>query len=148
MKITSLKVRQQGMSDCGVACLAMALGIPYEEAKATFDAVGLSVRRGHKSPYSSNFKELIRALAAKGIVAQRKRFLGWGNIQGTSIIKTNVDAKRNWHWVVAYRDEAHGIVLLDPAIELPCFESPPLDVFYAPLDRYTPSGCYLELNEA
>lgn len=139
------KVRQQGMSDCGVACLAMALGISYEEGKAAFETMGLSVRRGRKAAYASNFKELMLALSSKGVAAHRKRFGGWGSIKGKAIIKTNVDAKRDWHWVVAYRDVEHGIVLLDPAIDLPCFENPPLNVFYISLDKYSPSGCYIEL---
>lgn len=139
------KIRQQGSSDCGVACLAMAAGISYNEAKDAFDSTGLSVRRGGKAAYSSNFKELLCALEHKGVLASRKRFKGWGDIQGLSIIKTNVDAKRNWHWVVAYRDAEHGIIVLDPAIDLPCFEVPPLDVFYIPLNKYVPAGCYIEI---
>lgn len=140
------KIRQQGLSDCGVACLAMVLGIPYEEAKDTFDAAGLSVRRGSKAAWSSNFKDLMLALSLKGANGQRKKFVDWGLLHGTAIIKTNVDPKGNWHWVVAYRDTEHGVVLLDPAIDLPCFEKPPLDVFYMPLSKYSPSGCYIELS--
>lgn len=141
-----IKVRQQGMSDCGVACLAMAAGISYEAAKAAFDSAGLAVRRGRKVAYSSNFRELIDALSVTGVNAKRKRFAGWGCIAGPSIVKTNVDAKGDWHWVVAYLDAEQGIVLLDPADDLPCFENPPLDVFYVPLHKYAPAGCYIELS--
>lgn len=139
------KVRQQGLNDCGVACLAMVKGCSYEAAKGTFDAVGLSIRRGRKAAYASNFTDLISALAAAGVAAQRRRFIDWGRITGKCIIKTNVDASRNWHWVVAYRTR-NGIVLQDPAVELPCFESPPLDVFYVPLHKYSPAGCYLQIE--
>lgn len=140
------KVRQQGLSDCGVACLAMIKGCSYDAAKRTFDAVGLSVQRGRKAAYATTFTELTDALAAAGIAAQRRRFIDWGRITGKCIIKTNVDASRNWHWVVAYR-APEGIVLLDPAVELPCFESPPLDVFYVPLSKYSPAGCYLQIEQ-
>ena len=141
-----VKVMQQGHTDCGVACLAMATGISYGEAKAAFDANGLSARRGRKPAYASNFKELIGALAAVGVIAKRRIFTGWARVTGISIIKTNVRSNGDWHWVVAYRHAERGIVLMDPAFDLPCFEHPPLDVFYMRLDRYTPEGSYIELS--
>lgn len=140
------KVMQQGHTDCGVACLAMVAGIPYGKAKAAFDANGLSERRGRKPAYASNFKELIGALAAVGVVARRRIFSGWAGLTGMSIMKTNVRSNGDWHWVVAFPHAERGIVLMDPAFDLPCFENPPLDVYYMRLDRYTPEGSYIELS--
>lgn len=136
-------VRQRGPTDCGVACMAMATGTTYEAARAVFECIGLD-RQQH--PFSSNFKQLLRALHRQGHQAQMRRWGGWENLEGVGILKIkrredgrfhdahrldDIPAEKThreiWHWVVAERHPTLGYVLRDPAVPLAAFGMPPLD---------------------
>jgi hypothetical protein len=107
------KVPQQGRSDCGVACLAMAASIEYSSALAIFDFLGLDAKRSHH-PYSSNFSELLSALLLAGVNARKMPWRGWDSLRGSAILKVN-PIGRSWHWVYASRHPTIGSYILDPS---------------------------------
>lgn len=111
------KIRQQQLDDCGVACLAMFAGVSYEEAMYAFKSAGLDIARGRKRPFSSNFRELMRAASILNWSTQRIRFSNWSQVQTVAIVKVMRQRNGNWHWVVAYRN-SQGIAIYDPDIEL------------------------------
>lgn len=107
---------QQDLSGCGVACLAMVGNIPYQVARATFDAIGTPSRRP-KLPYASNFKQLSQALALCGVHSSVERWQGWQHFSGVGILAVNAwpgSSSRNWHWVVAESHPTFEIVVHDP----------------------------------
>lgn len=141
-------VRQQGDSDCGVACLAMATGTKYDVAHEIFVKKGFHLARGHRKPYYSTFTELQQALDAAGYSSRRPRFSGWAVVQGPSILKVNARSNGKWHWVFADRHPELGLYLLDPEADLPAFEHRPLDIAHTRLRRFKPSGCFIEVRVA
>lgn len=141
-----VKIRQQGRSDCGVACLAMAAGLSYAEAREVFVSVGLADKR-QKRPFSSNFQDLRRALAACGKASTIKHFAGWGRVFESSILKVFVKKGVGWHWVYAGRDPQLGLFVLDPATDWPALEVQTGGVSCSLLDVYQPSGSYIEVGQ-
>ncbi|ABD72154.1 hypothetical protein Rfer_4468 (plasmid) [Rhodoferax ferrireducens T118] len=140
-----VKVRQQLKYDCGVACLAMASGKPYADARAVFVSAGLSVKR-MKRPYASNFKELQKALNDAGVPSRRKHFRGWDSVGQAAILKVFV-RNGDWHWVYAGRDRVFGLFVHDPATDLPTFEHFPEDVMCLDIAFYEPSGCFIHIEK-
>lgn len=146
-----IKVRQQSACDCGVACLAMAAGLSYADAREVFVANGLGAKRGGKAPFRSNYKELRRVLAKAGFPSQLKRFSGWDSVGRAAILKVFAKANGKWHWVFAGRELRRGLFLQDPATELPAFETLPKEVLepdrpYTEIGIYKPTGCFIEIQ--
>lgn len=146
---TTRLVRQRLSHDCGVACLAMVSGTAYEEAYATFKRVGLD--RAAK-PFSSNFKQLMRAVARHGelrgedYAPRMLRWRGWEAFDGVGILKVRNGEKRDWHWVVAERHPEHGLLIRDPAFPLAGLDLPPLNVMHSPIDRLQPYGNWISVQ--
>ena len=135
-------VRQVERLDCGVACLAMAASISYDEARATFITLGLSKA---PRPFASNFKDLGRALKAQGMESSLKRWVDWDALDGVGILKVSGRAKRSWHWVVAERHAEYGLVVRDPASPLVSLEKAPDNVSYRSLSALTPYGSWIRV---
>lgn len=140
------KIKQRYLTDCGIACLAMAACISYEEAYDTFKAVGLTAKRGRKPAYASNFKELMSALSHVGVHHKLKRFNSFDLLPSKSIIKVHKQKNGDWHWVFAGRNKDGELYLLDPATELLTFEKLPFDELCIDIKFYNPCGSYIELN--
>lgn len=138
------KIRQRLPHDCGVACLAMVAAVSYETAALAFSQAGLSQRRKQRPPFSSNFNELLLAGTFLGIQGRRRRFRSWNDVDQKAIIKVRPQKSGNWHWVVAGRDST-GIFILDPATELPSFQTLPFDTEAINFDFYAPDGCFIEI---
>lgn len=136
------KIYQRRTHDCGVACLAMLAGVSYEKAEQAFVECGLDVKR-RRAPFASNFADLIEVAKKLELTLTMRRFKSWADINSAVIVKVSAKHKRNWHWVVA-NPGPNGIEILDPGIDLPSFENPPLDVLIVQFSRYTPIGCILQ----
>lgn len=132
---------------CGVACLAMVGRIGHEAAEAAFTRAGLHKARGRRQPFSSNFRDVMQAAAYAGVRLRMVRFAGWASVADAAIVKIPHPRGGNWHWVVAERTD-NGIAIHDPAIDLPSFENPPLDVLTIDFASYQPAGCMLVLVTA
>ena len=147
------KVIQEDPNGCGVACLAMVSKTDYAEARLTFLSYGFGSehRRHGKPPFSSNFAELILALAEHGLDARMQRWKGWDQFDGIGIIKVQCGpgARKNaWHWVVAEKHEQFGVVIHDPDFHLPCFRAhPPEGVQCHPFDSYEPNGNWISIRQ-
>lgn len=141
-----VKILQQGRSDCGVACLAMAADLSYADAREVFVSVGLADKR-QKRPFSSNFQDLRRALSACGKASTIKHFAGWDRVGKSAILKVFVKKGVGWHWVYAGSDPQLGLFVLDPATDWPALEVPPGGITCALLDVYQPSGSYIEVGQ-
>ena len=142
------KVRQRMSTDCGVACLAMVAGVPYDDAAAAFTAAGLHLQRRSKKPFMSNFRDLVAAGSHLGVQLRQRPFRGWSDVQVPTVVKVAPASsvrglsKRDWHWVVAHRT-ADGIHIEDPASEYPCFEIPPPFASAVDFAWYRPTGAVL-----
>lgn len=88
--------RQFENGDCGVACVAMITGKPYEEVELAFQKRGL-VSDGN---YFTVHKDLIGVLESFGCVVQRRKFNSWQTVRFPAIVKVNVRTGNYWHWVV------------------------------------------------
>jgi hypothetical protein len=141
-----LHQHQRESHDCGVASVAMAANIAYEDAKKAFDALGLHVKKHGRQPYSSNFKNVQEALCHLGCRTKMKRFHSWGDIKGPTIVKVENGHPRNWHWVYATKDPTWGLVILDPGLPDPHMQHPLPDVIYVPLDYFKPKGNMLVIE--
>lgn len=118
-------VRQRYRSDCGVACVAMVAGVPYQLA---FSELGFSEK---DSRFYTRHGQLAKALENLGCLVQRRRFRSWEDISGWAILPVNHRCSRqHFHWVVY-----DGNTVLDPYPTRPCREK---DV-----TRYRASGWYL-----
>lgn len=137
-------VLQEGPHDCGVACLAMAAGVEYQEAKQQFEALGLHApQKPGALPYGSNFKDLKNAFAGLGITVRMRRFIDWKQVVGPSVIKVRSGHKRHWHWVFASRSEVLGLHVVDPAGVDGYMEKMPFGVSGVTLDYFKPYGNFL-----
>ncbi len=159
-------VRQRGLNDCGVACLAMAARVEYESAKTAFDALGLGEKSSHaygsgngsfeynqktqksfKRPaYSSNFHELSGALLTFGLKTKLKRFTGWNNVRKPAIIKVSNGHKTNWHWVYARRNKSGELYVFDPAHDLLSMKPEQAKIICLHLDLQEPRGYFIEIE--
>lgn len=143
------KILGQDRYGCGVACLAMAAGISYEEARALFVRVGLGQRRKNKPAYSTNLSDMAMALSVAGLVNVPRRWKGWNHFKGLGVIKIRAsgsDTGKHWYWCLAFQHPSYGIVLFDPYSFAPSFEKPPLDVIYTPLERCNPFATWLQVE--
>jgi ABC-type bacteriocin/lantibiotic exporter with double-glycine peptidase domain len=140
-------VRQRERTDCGVACLAMAAGIDYAAALATFVDLGYADK---KPRLATNYTELTAALRLHGLAVRMTRWRGWTQFSGLGILKTRAPNRPNrgrWHWVVAESHPSHGYLVRDPNSPLAALERPPLSVCCRDLERAAViSGCWLQVT--
>jgi hypothetical protein len=144
------KVVQADPYGCGIATLAMVTGTTYEEARLRFNELGLGVRRSGRPPYSTSSREMHHVLAASGLVAESRRWSGWEALRGLGVLKVRDDwrgAVGRWHWVVAFRHSAYGIVVFDPHQCDPSFEILPMDVMCFDFRIYEPKGNWLQVEQ-
>jgi len=137
--------RQKDSHGCGVACLAMVAGEPYERVRALFLDQGLGLRRGSRHPFATNFRELLTISALLGLKGTMRRWTGWQAMNGVGIIKVPTTG-RDWHWVAVERTEAFGAVAHDPALDWPAFDRAPLDVMYRTPESLGPSGNWISFQ--
>lgn len=142
-------VRQRASFDCGVACLAMAAGVVYEEAARTFTQLGLDKGVRRSRPYSSNFTQLRRALLASGVTSTMRRWQGWEALRGIGVVKVKPRSRLrhpDWHWVVVESHEQFGHVIRDPASPLASFGAAPQDTAYCEYTRMVPAGNWIHVH--
>jgi len=145
-----LKVVQTDRYGCGIACLAMVAGIPYEVARQQFNEYGLGIRRGCRPAYSTTTSELIGAVGRSGLLVQPRRWRGWSDFHGLGILKVRDDwrgKKGKWHWAVAFRHNEFGVVVFDPHETTPSFEQMPMDVICIDFRYYEPKGQWLQVEQ-
>ena len=135
-------VRQQDSSGCGVACLAMVSGLSYAQVREAFIREGLGETRPRRKAFSSNFRELLQVAQRLGLDGRMQRWSSWSSVEGPCILKVAVRGS-NWHWVAAERSAQLGLVVLDPDLDLPAFERPPLDVPYCRPESHKPGGNWI-----
>lgn len=117
----------------------MVAGVPYAEVRALCVDLGLGEKRGRKHPFATNFRDLTAVATQMGLNATMRRWNGWYALNGIGIIKVPTKAA-NWHWMVAERTQAFGVVVQDPELDWPAFERAPLDVMYRSPATLRPSG--------
>ena len=140
------KVMQRDRFGCGIACAAMVAGKSYSEAKRVFTTCGL----GEKNrPFATNFSELRHCLEHLGVRSELRRWSSWDAIDciGIVAVGSSLDSStRNWHWVVAERHAAFGIVLHDPDFALPSFSAKvPEGVHFHPFTEYQARKSWLKI---
>lgn len=135
---------------CGVACLAMVLGITYEQARQRFISIGLGIRRGCRPAFSTSSGEMRMAVASSGLIIDARRWKGWSSFSGLGILKVRDDwrgAKGKWHWVVSFRHPEFGIAIFDPHQAAPSFLTMPLDVECIDFSIYEPKGEWIQVEQ-
>lgn len=114
-------VRQRTATDCGVAALAMACGVTYEQA---FDAIFPTngKRRRRKRVFRTTTRHLREAAHRLGFKTTH-RLRKWEEdlLSDRAIVKVN-PVKQTWHWMVV-EVKAGRCKWYDPA--LPTGEAPP-----------------------
>lgn len=142
------KVRQRDTYGCGVACTAMVIDWEYGRVRSLFEEAGIGKRK-HK-PLSTNFSELMDALRAVEVESSIRRWQGWDSFEGLGILAVSNSGgptSQNWHWVVAERHPAFGVVIHDPDTALPCFQHPPTAGHsYIPLEEYEPRKSWIQIK--
>lgn len=94
-------------ADCGIACVAMASGKTYDDAKAVL------AHLEKDGTFYTLHKDLITALGKLGVQAQQKRFRRFRDIETVAIVATNKKMTGEWHWVV-YDGTSETPHVLDP----------------------------------
>lgn len=102
-----IEQRNAKEGDCGIACIAMITGKPYEEIELSFRKNDLIAEDGTMYTFH---KDLIIILEQFGYSVKRKRFTKWSNVQTPAIVKINPRTNNRWHWVVY----SHERTILDP----------------------------------
>lgn len=91
-----IEQRQFEKGDCGVACVAMITGKPYEEVELSFQ----KRRLVSDGCYFTFHKDLIDVLQSYGCMVKRRKFISWQRVYSPAIVKVNVRIGNYWHWVV------------------------------------------------
>lgn len=144
------KLIQHDEYGCGVACLAMVLGITYEQARQRFISIGLGIRRGCRPAFSTSSGEMRMAVASSGLIIDARRWKDWSSFSGLGILKVRDDwrgAKGKWHWVVSFRHPEFGIAIFDPHQAAPSFLNMPLDVECIDFSIYEPKGEWIQVEQ-
>lgn len=104
------RVIQKDASGCGIACVAMVAGVPYDRVMKV--AASLSLFKGRKGFYTFP-SELVALLAAFGIKSRfRWHPWRWSTLTSLSIAGIHYrESDRSWHWVVYVPDPQGGYVL-------------------------------------
>ena len=142
------KVHQQTRTDCGLACMAMAANLTYEEAYRHFDAVGLATPRARKPAFATNFTELRSALSQAGIPTRVRRYQSLAALPSRAILKVNVRPNGDWHWVFVERENENILCVFDPARKGPSYTPIWVGERPEPLSRsapWIPKGSYIEI---
>ena len=83
--------------DCGIACVAMLTGRPYEDVLSVFRR--LPGKATTARLYTSH-KDLQQILTTFNIKTYKERFKSWAHLTGHVIVKVNVKNDNTWHWIV------------------------------------------------
>ena len=98
--IRRIRQRDWEHGDCGLACVAMVTGRPYEEVVAQFrNLPGKSTTKNLCTGHS----HLIQMLHALKFHADKVRFKSWAHmkeLKNHAIVKVNLKSSGEWHWVV------------------------------------------------
>lgn len=144
------KIVQTDHYGCGVACLAMVIGVPYEHARQQFNEIGYGVKRSGRPPYSTSSREMQFALARTGLIVEPRRWKGWESFYGLGVMKMKDDwrgAKGRWHWAVGFRHKDFGIAVFDPHQSEPSFSIMPDDVLCFGFNIYEPKGEWFQIEQ-
>lgn len=141
-------VRQLDAFGCGIACVAMADGSSYADARATFDKLGYAHYRKYRKPYSTNFRELRAALSHRDIDTTMRRWEGWEAFSGVGIVKvaSSLGSANLWHWVIAEEHQQFGVVVHDPDFHLPGLSRVEGGMDYTPLTNYHPGASWIQIK--
>ena len=135
---------------CGIACLAMATGLNYNDARVHFNQVGLGVRRKSRPPFSTAGYELQMAISSTGRLTEMKKWGGWSKFSGLGCLKCVTGKSKgstHWHWILAFSHPAFGVVVFDPWSATPAFQEPPLDTPFLPLECLTVSRDWIQVEQ-
>ena len=102
--------RDDSKYDCGVACLAMVVGLSYSSALSSFRELKLVDKLGR---CKSIHKQLQGAIEFHGRGCSRQMFRSWRAVSGLCIVKVNLRSDGDWHWVVHSQD-GKGQYVYDP----------------------------------
>lgn len=144
------KIVQTDNYGCGIACLAMVTGTPYDHAREHFNQLGLGVRRSCRPAYSTSSREMLGILASTGLIVDARRWRGWNAFHGLGVLKVRDDwrgKKGRWHWAVAFRHSKFGIVVFDPHECAPSFEEVPMDVLCFDFRIHEPKGEWFQVEQ-
>ena len=99
-------IRQKGLTDCGVACVAMIAKVPYSAAAAAMN--NFSSDRTHVRHLRIGLSQFGIELAHHSVRVDGN---GLPRLGFDSLLKTRPSSKNNWHWMVW--DHAQQMIL-DP----------------------------------
>ncbi len=113
-------VRQEEMTGCGLACVAIVTSKSYAEVKA--HANGIGIFADDVALYSGTaFVRQLLATYGVGLSNEEKPFSSWAALPRKALLAIKYHLERDlpmWHWVVYERDGDVSVVL-DPAKHLP-----------------------------
>ncbi len=109
-------VIQEEKSGCGIASVAAAVGITYQEAKEAANALGIYAE---DRALWSDTKYVRRMLAHFGKAAQEGEipFVSWSALPDSALLAIKwhfKEGKPFWHWALFVRDRDGNAAVLDP----------------------------------
>ncbi len=126
--------------------MAMAANLTYEQAFEHFKSAGLATARKRKPPCATTFSELRYVLKQAGVATRMRPFKSAKDLPARAILKVNVRANGDWHWVFAERANEKVLCVFDPARSGPSYTPVWLGTDRTSLgDYWTPKGYYLEI---
>lgn len=132
-----------------VACLAMAGGLDYTEARALVVRAGLAVRRGSSKPFCINRTEMCSLFAMAGMTYAPRTWRGWSAFHGLGVLKVRpreIQNPRFFYYAVAFTHPTYGVVIFDPYNPYPLFQNEPLDIIYTPFDSLIPVRSWIQVG--
>ena len=107
-------VIQEDVTGCGIACVAMLTGQPYQRTKRIAERLGISVADPSLWSETYSVRKLLKHFSVP--TSQKERpFHSWHTLPTVALLATkwHVDGERVfWHWVVFWRSP-RGPVALD-----------------------------------
>ncbi|WP_369944130.1 cysteine peptidase family C39 domain-containing protein [Xanthomonas medicagonis] len=103
--------RDYDNGDCGIACVAMISGQPYERVHSEALMLGL---RNEDGEYFMRHGQIRNLLSVFGIETNLRKFVSMRQVEPMSIVAVNPkEGGYYWHWVVLSPSRS-STVLLDP----------------------------------
>lgn len=92
-------IKQIDDTGCGIACVAMLLGKPYEKVREEmFKAKGWTAKKRSLRTHAGDLSLILGDVQHEMI-----QYESFDSVQGASILAVNPDDKKKYHWVVAFR---------------------------------------------
>lgn len=91
------RVQQLTTTDCGLACVAMVTGRPYDEIRKTALRLIKFKRKYFYCTTDDNLRTLLKHYDIE--LGDKEEYSEWNNIPKFCIAGVNL-RRKNWHWVV------------------------------------------------